>query len=580
MDQLRRVLATIVTYLGQMNTTQRLLIGSLCVIVVMMLFVVTQYAGRSDLTEVVPGAPIAEQQKIVPILDAAGIKHSSPRGIVLVASADRRLAQAKVAESGRMPADTALLFQNILEKQSWQMSRQQNEQLYAIALQNELSSIISHFSSIERATVILDVPERQGLGQAVLRPTASATVFMKGGKSLDQGTVDAVAHLIAGARAGLAVDNVRVIDGTSGRQRKPSSETDALATTYLEQAARVESQMQAKLMELFAYIPGRIIAVTAQVDVTRSKAQVTEHFEKGKGTVSLPRKTSEQTSTSTESSPAAEPGLSSNIGADINRASRGPGNKTETTTDEREMDNLVGKRVQEIVDPKGMPTMLAVSVHVPRAYVAGLIKQAAPADPAAKPTEPTEEAIDAKFDKSVKPELIKSILPHIRAMTTEAGKSTDAAALTKLLESQIAVSLMPLDIGPMTGGGSVGTGAGDGGLGGAGGGLLALGVGMFDKVILGVLALISLGMMVAMVRRAARKGELPTAEELVGLPPKLQTHSDMMGEADETDTPLAGIEVGEAEMAATKMLEQVNQLVKASPESSAKLLNRWISVES
>lgn len=585
MDSLRRILATIVKYLGQMNTTQRLLIGSLGVIIVMTLFVVTQYAGRSDMVEVMPGSSSADQQKFIPVLESAGIKHTERSGMVMVPAADRVEAQGKLAELGKMPADTTLLFQNIIEKQSWQMSRQQNDQLYAIALQNELASVISHFSSIERATVILDVPERQGLGQAVLRPTASATVFMKGGRSLDQATVDAVAHLISGARAGLSADNVRVIDGTTGRQRKPSSESDALATTYLEQAARVENLMQAKLMDLFAYIPGRIIAVTAQVDVTRSKAQVTQFSEKGAGTVTLPLKTNEQTSSSSESSQAAEPGLGSNVSADINRGSRaGPGNKTETTTDEREMENHVGKRVEEIVDPKGMPTMLAVSVNVPRAYVAGLLKPPPAADGAdAKAAEPTDEAIAAKFDQDVKPRIVSSILPHIRAMTADAAKSPDAAALAKLLESQVAVSLIPLDVASMTGGGSGGGGGGApgvGGLGGSGGSLLALGGGMFDKIVLGLLAVVSLGMMIAMVRKAARKSELPSAEELVGLPPKLQTQSDMMGEADETDTPLAGIEVGEAEMAANKMLEQVGDLVKQSPESSAKLLNRWIAVES
>ena len=81
------------------------------------------------------------------------------------------------------------------------------------------------------------------------------------------------------------------------------------------------------------------------------------------------------------------------------------------------------------------------------------------------------------------------------------------------------------------------------------------------------------------VRRSAKRPELPTAEELVGLPPKLQTTSDMMGEADETDTPMAGIEVGEDEVAAQKMLEQVGEMVKQSPDSAAKLLNRWIAVE-
>ncbi len=111
------------------------------------------------------------------------------------------------------------------------------------------------------------------------------------------------------------------------------------------------------------------------------------------------------------------------------------------------------------------------------------------------------------------------------------------------------------------------------------GSVLALGSGLVEKVILGVLAAAAMGMMLAMVRKAGRKTEMPTAEELVGLPPPLETKTDMIGEADESDSPLAGIEVNETDVAANKMLEQVGDLVKRSPEDAAKLLNRWVTVE-
>ena len=72
---------------------------------------------------------------------------------------------------------------------------------------------------------------------------------------------------------------------------------------------------------------------------------------------------------------------------------------------------------------------------------------------------------------------------------------------------------------------------------------------------------------------------MPTAEEIVGVPAKLEPRNDMIGEADETDTPMAGIEVGEEEVRSQKMLEQVADLVKDSPESAARMLNRWIQIE-
>jgi flagellar biosynthesis/type III secretory pathway M-ring protein FliF/YscJ len=95
--------------------------------------------------------------------------------------------------------------------------------------------------------------------------------------------------------------------------------------------------------------------------------------------------------------------------------------------------------------------------------------------------------------------------------------------------------------------------------------------------VLGVLALVSLAMMAMLVRKATKKAELPTAEELVGIPPALQADGDLYGEADEGDVPMSGIELDEEQVRSSKMLEQVGELVKSSPETAAGLLQSWIS---
>lgn len=100
-----------------------------------------------------------------------------------------------------------------------------------------------------------------------------------------------------------------------------------------------------------------------------------------------------------------------------------------------------------------------------------------------------------------------------------------------------------------------------------------------DKLILASLALLAVGMMLVMVRKAARRSELPSAEELVGIPPALATQNDLVGEADETDSPMPGIEVAESEVKRQKVLEEVVELVQKEPGSAAKLMGRWITDE-
>jgi flagellar biosynthesis/type III secretory pathway M-ring protein FliF/YscJ len=86
-------------------------------------------------------------------------------------------------------------------------------------------------------------------------------------------------------------------------------------------------------------------------------------------------------------------------------------------------------------------------------------------------------------------------------------------------------------------------------------------------------------MMMLMVRKAGKHVAPPKAEELAGSPPTLETKSDVVGEADETETAMTGILVGDEELKATKLKEQVSELIQKSPDTAVKVLNRWVSVE-
>ena len=120
-----------------------------------------------------------------------------------------------------------------------------------------------------------------------------------------------------------------------------------------------------------------------------------------------------------------------------------------------------------------------------------------------------------------------------------------------------------------------------GGSGGSGGGAVGalLGGGMVKQLALGALAVAALGMMLMLVRKSAAPLTLPTAQELVGVPPAMETTSDLVGEADETQTAMLGIELGDDQLKSKKMLEQVAEMVKKNPGDAAGLMNRWIATE-
>lgn len=587
MGKLRDILANIQSQFGRMKVSHRLLVVFVAITLGLVLWIVYQQTRKPTLVELFPGASPADQRQFETLLSGNGFQTKMEAGRLMINPGDVLQARAIVAEAGILPDDKAILFRNILLNQSWTNTREQNDKLYNEALQNELELTIQRFKGIASADVFLDVPEPKGLGQAVRRPTAAVSVAMKTGEPVPQATVDAIASLIAGCRAGLTTESVRVIDGATGHQRRARSDEDALSSSYLEHAALVERQTQQKVMDLLSYIPGVVVAVTAQVDVTKVTSQTNSNLPVGQGTVSLPRKeeTTEDVSTEGGGTRADVPGVQSNQSADIAQVSTttNQGGKTQNTTNKVESENHVGSKTETVVDPRGFPTMVAVSVNVPRSFVARVVKSGAPApaggaapagDQAAQPTE--QEIADA-FDKKVRPVIEASIKPQVRALTMLGMKNAKPEAVDAMVDQSVGVSLIPMDFEPPApqSAGIIGTltsVTGGGGGGGVGGSIL-------DKALLGIISLIALGMMFALVKKSGKKVEVPTAEELVGLPPAIDGGSDIVGEAEESESAMMGIEVGDDTMESQKMLEQINTMVGQSPDNVARLLNRWIERE-
>lgn len=550
MDAVRRMLSRIRGSLQGMSVTQRLLIASLGVIAVMSLFLVSQYAGTREMVPLLDADPNGD---MVSILRARHIPAELRGGQVFVPASSQRLALASLAETDALPGNTQLLFNNLIEHQKWTNSREQNQQQFDIALQNELARVISMISGVKSATVIIDAPKATGIGLVPREATASATIVTTGG-ALEQRTAETIAQLIAGAKAGLRPQNVSVIDA-SGRTYRMPEDDDVQASKYLEHAAAVEARMRKKLLELYSFIPGVIVAVTAHVDIAREDVRLERYMspEEG-GTVSLlESEVAKSTSTST-SEKGAEPGLRSNVAASINRGQGGATTTSETSDGETRMDNRVGSTVTHRIDPKGQATRLVASIQIPRGYVVEVLKQELGEGADA----PTDDAVRQRFE-ALRQEIEAKTKPHLD---------------TEKTAGEVTVSLIPVALGS-TGVQQAGffgqVASGGAGLGGAGS--------MIETGMLALLGLVSVGLMLMMVKKAGKQAKMPTAEELIGLPPELEAQSDLVGDVGESEEAIAGLELGDMDIETQRMMAEVIEQAKQSPEVVAKLLGRWVSPE-
>lgn len=559
MDRLRGVVETIREQLSRLSASQRLLIGSLAVILLMTLFLVSQYAGSRELVPLMPSASAEEQVKFETALRASNVSFQTRTDGVYVPPSQYQRAVGAIAESRVLPSDAQILFSNLADKQSWTMNAAQHRQLGRIALQNELAGVISRFSGITGAEVFLDEPDRPaGLGQANRSPTATVTVFSSGGGGISQNTVDAIAGTVASAKSGLDIENVRVIDGVTNRQHRARGEDSVFAGDHREQTERTEEVVRKKLVDLLGYINGVVVAVNAQVDVRRMETIVESVLAPGEGTVTTPTHESTMERSATVARSGAEPGVRSNAGADISRGGGGRTGESESTT-ETDLETRFGTRREHIVDPRGRPTKVNATINVPRSYFVynWRISQGADAD-----EQPDEEALEAVIAAETA-RIRESVEPQLETITEE-GEVTPGA---------VVVSMVP-DPQPLAAGSSSRQDAGVFAT-GPGGGLMA---GTLIKTIaLGGMAIAALVMMAMALKKATRPVKLPTAEELIGVPPSISSDDEMFGEADETDAALSGIEMSDEDLQKRKLVDQVSSLVKERPDEAAQLVSHWVN---
>ncbi len=568
MGQLRKALETISAAMVKLNTSQRMLIGSLAVVMAMTLFVVAQYTSKPNMVPLVPGLAGEERTRIEQYLrvNYGEGGYSVRDGELVVPAGSQRSIIAALASEGKAPGDMRLLFDTLVDKQSWTRNSQQNSQLELIARQNELARVIAMMNGITKATVIMDVPQKRGLGAADRAPTASVIVFAPGGLSSE--AIDAVAHLVSSSTAGLTIGNVRVIDGVTNRQHRAQN-NGALATSQHEQnRLELENNKQVQLLDMLRYIPGVIVTVHTQADTRREVSTTREILPEDQGSVRVQTSQTGTSSSSENVQGGGEAGARSNNGMDI--ASGGQtGNSTSESNDAASFDAKFGDKTSTIEDGKGYATRISAVINIPRPYFVAIWKQ----QQAGAPTEGDGGGAEDEQAGPSNTDLEPMIDSETQRIQEEILELIDTSVREGGSPGVVRVSMIPVMPESMFGGGGASS-AGMLGLPASG----PLAVEQLVKTVgLGGLAVVALALMVVTAMKGNKREVLPSAAELVGLPPALDDVSDLIGEAAEADSVLAGVELTDEEIKSRKIMEQIDDMVGEDSQQVATVLSQWIS---
>ena len=535
-------------FLGQLSVTSRWLIGCLAIIFLMTGWLLMQYAAHPDMVPITRFTAESHPE-VIAQLRSAGIRVSTESGQVAIPSDQYSQAMVILASGDLLAADTAAAFDELIARQSPWHSNDQSARAYLVAKQKVLGQIIGKMGGVRSASVMLAMPQSTGFGSTYVRPTASVNVLMSSRKPVDQSLVEAIAGLVSGAVAEMHPQDVVVIDANRGRQFTVKSQNDAIPSESLEFTQHLEHRYRGKISELLSYIPNVIVAVNVRVDPMHSKRVEQYDYEPSEPLKS--EFTREALREETQNS--GEPGARPNTGLDIASGKAGSSESTTETRNEFGDKNLT--RRTHMTEIGHTTEQINVTINVPRSFFVGVFKQGKPEDETAE--EPDEEALG----------------PIIAAQLTQIEEQVKPIVATTQGDSVVKAHMIP-DPGQLL----VLAGL----AGPAGGSSMVTQVldSPWSKPLgLGLLGLASLGIMFGMARKATQHPDLPSVEEMAGIPQKLPSEDDLLGDADEADAPMEGVELDEDDVLVHKLAEQISDLVKADPHDAGAMFGRWATQE-
>ncbi|SFC91148.1 flagellar basal-body MS-ring/collar protein FliF [Collimonas sp. OK412] len=203
----------------------------------------------SNLSDRDGGAIIASlQQMNIPYKFADG------GGAVLVAADQVHEARLRLASQG-LPKGGSVGFE-LMDNQKFGVSQFAEQVNYQRALEGELARSIESISAVEAARVHLALPKPSLFVRDQQKPSASVVLTLHRGRSIDDGQVSAIAHLVSSSVPELSAKNVTIVDQSGNLLSTPAAGNRGLDASQLKYAQEIEQSYIRRIEAILQPIVG------------------------------------------------------------------------------------------------------------------------------------------------------------------------------------------------------------------------------------------------------------------------------------------------------------------------------------
>ncbi len=235
---------------------------------------------------------------------------------------------------------------------------------YRRAMQGELARTIMALSEVEQCRVHLATPEKSLFVQEEAKPSASVLVKLRQGRTLSQGQVQGIVHMVSSSIEGLNPRDVTIIDSRGEMLTRPAEES-SLSSSQLEYRRNYERDIESRVVGILEPVVGKSkvrAKVTAALDFT--KVEKTEEKYDPDGQVARSEQRSNEKSSSGTSGGVA--GVSSNTPAKaVTKAAGGQG---QSQKQNETVNYEISRVTSHVVNASGEVKRLSVAVIVDGTY--------------------------------------------------------------------------------------------------------------------------------------------------------------------------------------------------------------------